>query len=333
MPMAKLRLFASLREIAGTSRLDIPAETVGEVIETATSKFGKDFARGLETARVWLNGEEASMDDHVGEDDEVVVLPPVSGGSQPMTMASTDLSAFLPLAVAIVAVLANLQEQPIWAAALVAIVAVWAVDMRSAFAARGRDFAPLAVITAAATATLAAHILGPTGYGISMALAVAVVLGWAVAFEPFRLVEVFAPTLLVGLLGALGAASLILTRSMFTPDPRAIDVFLVATIAGVGLGAVVGRLPAIPFLDRFTTTALGAVLAAVVAASLWDLDVVGYLLVGLGIAVTLVAGQGLSSMLRTGNVALTERPPGLLPSLDGVVLAAAVYFPLIRLVL
>ncbi len=331
--MAKLRLFASLREIAGTSRLDVPAETVGEVIETANSKFGKDFERGLETARVWLNGEEASMSDAVGDDDEVVVLPPVSGGSQPMTMTATDLTAFLPLAVALVAVLANLQGQPIWAAALVAIVAVWAVDMNSAFAARGRDFAPLAVITAAATSTLAAHILGPTGYGISMALAVAIVLGWAVAFEPFRLVEVFAPTLLVGLLAALGSASLILTRSMFTPDPQAMDVFLVATIAGVGLGAIVGRLPAIPFLDRFTTTAIGAVLAAVVAATLWDLDVVSYLLVGLGIAVALVAGQGLSSMLRTGNVTLTERPPGLLPSLDGVVLAAAIYFPLIRLVL
>lgn len=331
--MAKLRLFASLREIAGTSRLDVPAATVGEVIEIANSKFGADFERGLETARVWLNGEEASMGDSVSDDDEVVVLPPVSGGSQPVAMASTDLTGFLPLAVALVAVVANLQEQPIWAAALVAIVAVWAVDMNSAFAARGRDFAPLAVITAAATSTLAAHILGPTGYGISMALAVAIVLGWAVAFEPFRLVEVFAPTLLVGLLAALGSASLILTRSMFTPDPQAMDVFLVATIAGVGLGAAVGRLPAIPFLDRFTTTAIGSVLAAVVAASLWDLDVVGYLLVGLGIAVTLVAGQGLSSMLRTGNVTLTERPPGLLPSLDGVMLAAAIYFPLIRLVL
>jgi hypothetical protein len=38
-------------------------------------------------------------------------------------------------------------------------------------------------------------------------------------------------------------------------------------------------------------------------------------------------------MLRTGRVMLTERPPGLLPALDGVILAAALYFPLIRLVL
>lgn len=331
--MAQLRLFASLREIAGTSRLDVPAGTVGEVIEKACDKFGADFTKGMETARVWLNGDEAEMGDEVGDDDEVVVLPPVSGGSQPAALAPTDLAGLLPLGIALVAALANLQGQPLWAAALVAISAAWAVDMGSVFVARGRAFAPLAVVTATAASTLSAHILGPTGYGLSMAIAVAVVLGWAVAFRAYRQVEVFAPTLLVGLLGALGAASLILTRSSFTPDPQAIDVFLVATIAGVLIGALVSRLPALPFLDRFSTTAIGAVLAAVAAASLWDLDVVGYLLVGLGIAVALVAGQGLSSMLRTGGVMLTERPPGFLPALDGVVLAAAIYFPLIRLVL
>jgi molybdopterin synthase catalytic subunit/molybdopterin synthase sulfur carrier subunit len=331
--MATLRLFASLREIAGTSRLDVPAGTVGEVIETANEKFGDDFARGMETARVWLNGEEAALSDPVSDDDEVVILPPVSGGSQPTAVAASDLATFLPFVVAVVAVLANFQDQPIWAAALVAIMAVWALDLNGAFTTRGREFAPLAVITTSAASVLGAHILGGTGYGLSMALAVAVVLGWAVAFPRYRQVEVFAPTLLVGLLSALGSASLILTRSEFTPDPEAIDVFLVATVVGIVLGSLVSRMPALPFLDPFSTTAIGAVLASVAAASLWDLDVVGYLLVGLGVAVALVAGQGLSSMLRTGTVLLTERAPGYLPSVDGVVLAAAIYFPLIRLVL
>jgi sulfur-carrier protein len=331
--MAKLRLFASLREIAGTSRLDIPAASVGEVIETAIEKFGPDFARGMETARVWLNGEEARLSDPVGEHDEVVILPPVSGGSQPSAVAAADLAVFLPLVVAVFAVLANFQGQAIWAAALVAIVAGWALDLSGAFASRARAFAPLAVITASAASVLGAHILGDTGYGLSMAFAVAVVLGWAVAFPRYRQVEVFAPTLLVGLLAALGSASLILTRSEFSPDPEAIDVFLVASIVGVALGALVSRMPALPFLDRFSTTAIGAVVASVAAASLWELDVVGYLLVGLGVAVALVAGQGLSSMLRTGTVMLTERAPGYLPTVDGVMLAAAIYFPLIRLVL
>lgn len=332
-PMAKLRLFANLREIAGTSRLDVPAETVGEAVDFVNQKFGAEFKKGVSVSRIWVNGEEACPSDDIGEDDEVVILPPVSGGSQPATLAPADLAGFLPLGVGVVAVLANFGEQPMWAAALVAIAAIWALDMNSAFAARSRIFAPLAVVTAAAGSTLAAHILGPTGYGLAVAIAVAIVLGWAVSFPRYRHLEVFAPTFLVSLIASLGTASLILSRSSFTPDDQAVGVFLVATISGVGLGALVGSLPAMPFLDRFTTTAIGSVLAAMGAAVIWDLDVVGYLLVGLGISVALVAGQGLSSMIRTGRVALTERPPGFFPSLDGVVLSAAVYFPLIRLVL
>ena len=57
-------------------------------------------------------------------------------------------------------------------------------------------------------------------------------------------------------------------------------------------------------------------------------DVVGYLLIGVGIAVALVAGRGLSSMLRRGRVSLTEPSPGVMPSLDGVLLAAAILHPL-----
>lgn len=331
--MAKLRLFATLREIAGTSRLDVPADTVGQAIDLAVERFGPMFERGLATSRVWVNGEEAGLADPVTENDEVVILPPVSGGSQPASLAPADFAVFLPFTVALLAILANLADQEIWAAALVAGAGVWAVDMGSAFATRGRAFAPLAVVASATTSALSAHILGPTGYGLAVALAVAISLGWAVAFVPYRQVDVFSPTLLVSLLAALGSASMTLSRSSFTPDDRAVDVFLAATIVGVVLGAVVARLPAMPFLDRFTTTAMGAVLAAIASAALWDLDVVGYLLVGLGVSVALVAGQGLSSMLRTGGVSLTEPPPGFLASLDGVVLAAAIYFPLIRLVL
>lgn len=331
--MAKVRLFANLREIAGTSRVEIPAATVGEVLENASAKFGPDFEKGLETSRVWVNGEEAQPVDAVSDSDEVVVLPPVSGGSQPAAIAPTDLMGFLPLGIGVVAIVANLAEQPIWAAALVAIAAIWALDMNAAFEARGKVFAPLAVVAATTAATLTAHVLGPAGYGLSMAIAVAVVLGWAVAFAEYREVETFAPTFLVALLGSLGAASLILARSSFTPDERSVDVFLVAVVAALVLGAAVSRMPTIPFLDRFSTTAIGAVLASMAAASFWDLDVVGYLLVGLGIAVALVAGQGLSSMMRTGTVILTERPPGFLSAVDGAVLAAAIYFPLIRLVL
>ncbi len=332
--MAKLRLFANLRELAGTSRLDVPSETVGGVIEAASEKFGPDFRRGVETSRVWVNGEAASMDDSVTEDDEVVLIPPVSGGDQPATtFSAVDLMAFLPAAVAVAAILANTQGQDIWAAVLVLIVAIWALDIGSAFAARGREFAPLAVVVTAAGSAMAAHVAGGGGYALSLVIAVVVGLGWAVAFPQYRQVEVFSPTLMVALLAGLGTASLVLARSAQSPEANAVDVFLVSVIAAVSLSALLERINPIPLLDPFSVTALGAVLAAVGAALIWDLSVVSYLLVGLGVAVALLAGRGLSSMLRMGRVILTERPPGALVSLDGVVLAAAIYYPLLLLVL
>lgn len=332
--MAKLRLFANLREMAGTSRLDVPSETVGGVIEAASEKFGPDFRRGVESSRVWVNGQAASMEDSVTDRDEVVLIPPVSGGGQPATTFSVvDLMVFLPAAVALVAILANTQGQEIWAAVLVLITAVWAVDIGSAFAARGREFAVLAVVVTSAGSAMAAHVAGGGGYALALVVAVAVGLGWAVAFPQYRQVDVFSPTVMVSLLGGLGTASLVLARSSQSPEASAVDVFLVSVIAALVLSAVVERLNPIPLLDPFSVTALGAVLAAVAAAMIWDLSVVSYLLVGLGIAVALLAGRGLSSMLRTGRVALTERPPGALVYVDGVALAAAIYYPLLLLVL
>ena len=274
------------------------------------------------------------MDDSVTEHDEVVLIPPVSGGDQPATtFSAVDLMAFLPAAVAVAAVLANTQGQDIWAAVLVLVVAIWALDIGSAFAARGREFAPLAVVVTAAGSAMAAHVAGGGGYALSVVIAVVVGLGWAVAFPQYRQVEVFSPTLMVALLAGLGTASLVLARSANSPEANAVDVFLVSVIAAVGLSAILERINPIPLLDPFSVTALGAVLAAVGAALIWDLSVVSYLLVGLGVAVALLAGRGLSSMLRMGRVVLTERPPGALVSLDGVVLAAAIYYPLLLLVL
>lgn len=331
--MVKLRLFANLREIAGTARLEVDGETVADVIDIANERFGPDFERGVQTSRVWVNGEEAHPTDFVTETDEVVLLPPVSGGSQPAALSTVDLLGFLPLVVLVVAILANTQGQELWAATLVAIAAAWALDLSAAFTTRGRLFAPLAATTSAAAGALSAHVLGGAGYGLAVALAVAIALGWAVAVADYRQVDAYAPTLLVSLLSGLGTASLVLSRSSFTPDERAVDVFLVAVTAGVVLGALVARMPSLPFVDPNSTSAIAAVLGAVAAAAFWDLDVVGYLLVGLGVAIALVAGNGLSSMLRMGRVSLTDRPPGVLASLDGAVLAAALFYPLIRVIL
>jgi len=80
--MATLRLFAAAREAAGTGRDVIGGATVGEVLDAAVARYGASFADLLPTCKVWRNGDEAGRDDPCDDDDEVAVLPPVSGGAQ-----------------------------------------------------------------------------------------------------------------------------------------------------------------------------------------------------------------------------------------------------------
>lgn len=76
-----MRLFASAREAAGTARDTLPGATVAEVLASARAAYGPSFASVLETCKVWVNGEEADESTPVTDDDEVAVLPPVSGGA------------------------------------------------------------------------------------------------------------------------------------------------------------------------------------------------------------------------------------------------------------
>lgn len=79
--MPVLRLFAAAREAAGTGRAVVAGATVDEVLDQACARFGDRFEAVLRDSRVWLNGEPVVGREAVGEDDEVAVLPPVSGGA------------------------------------------------------------------------------------------------------------------------------------------------------------------------------------------------------------------------------------------------------------
>jgi molybdopterin converting factor small subunit len=59
----------------------IDGSTVREIIDGAVARYGAEFNALLPTCRVWVNGESADPDTSIGPDDEVAVLPPVSGGA------------------------------------------------------------------------------------------------------------------------------------------------------------------------------------------------------------------------------------------------------------
>ncbi len=50
------------------------------MLDAARARYGPDFAAILDTSRVWLNGNPTDADAPVATNDEVAILPPVSGG-------------------------------------------------------------------------------------------------------------------------------------------------------------------------------------------------------------------------------------------------------------
>ena len=79
--VARVRLFASAREAAGTGSDVIEGATVADVLRSAEGRYGARFADVLATCRVWVNGDDVEPDTSIGPDDELAVLPPVSGGA------------------------------------------------------------------------------------------------------------------------------------------------------------------------------------------------------------------------------------------------------------
>lgn len=77
-----LKLFATYREIVG--RKDLPMEvengsTIGDLVGTLLSEYPK-LEKHKEAMIYSVNREYASLDAKLSDDDEVGILPPISGG-------------------------------------------------------------------------------------------------------------------------------------------------------------------------------------------------------------------------------------------------------------
>jgi MoaD family protein len=90
--MVKLRLFAALREIAGSKEVEVEGDalSIKEALEQLAARFG-DRARGIlfnkqgavqASVLLLVNGEPASAgpETHVKSGDTVAVLLPTAGG-------------------------------------------------------------------------------------------------------------------------------------------------------------------------------------------------------------------------------------------------------------
>ncbi len=333
--MATVRLFANLREIVGSGRLEVDAGTVGEVLDALVAAHGAEFRDGLEQSRVWRNGDPAEPTMGVTASDEVAIIPPVSGGSGRLvdTRAATQgvpIPAVAAASAALVLAIANAFDSPAWfIAALVGVLAVWASDLvdQGRLTGTGLRALPLVLVVFLGTSAgwwFASRGSGAAGLGMAAILAVLITL-IAASFRPdTRTITSVSTTTMVSAVAGVAGAGLAAVR-LAEGGRTLIWLFLVMVVIGAAASGATRALRTIAVVDPLVAGALGTILGGLVAALVLDLQVVGFLLVSILVALAAIAGRALGALGRTGELYLAEDLPGYLPGLDGAVMAASIF--------
>lgn len=324
--MARLRLFANLREAAGTSVAEVDGSSVSEVLDAASNRYGPQFRAGLASAKVWVNGDQADPSTPVSEGDEVALLPPVSGGSTSMVRnpigLEVGLLAFLVLAVGVT----NWISLELFAAAVVLAACTWVLDAVEAswrweaIVSAGPGF------LAAAISAVGAYRFGAVGASVAVVIAVLVALGWGIVFPAVRPVHITATNVLLSVVTAAGVGALVVLR-LASEDAAASGLIVVA--AGALAVWAAGRVDGI---DPFLAGVVVATIASVVTGMVWFDSLVAPTAAGFAAGVGLVAGRAIGSIVREGEVAEVGPFAGSLGELDGVLVGVAIYWAVLALV-
>ncbi|MCJ7725005.1 MAG: MoaD/ThiS family protein [Acidimicrobiia bacterium] len=320
--MARLRLFANLREAAGVADVQMDGATVEELLSNASGRFGERFAAGLATAKVWVNGEQAAPATPVGDGDEVALIPPVSGGTtmvrSPLLM---EIGLFLILALGLVG--AQMASVQWFAVALVLAGGLWIYDLTDYAARRGQVLAAQPAMLGVLGGVLATYRWGVPGMAGATVGALIAALIWSVLSPRLRPIDVVAASMLVALISTLGMSSMLLLRLRNRDEALA---FLVVSVTAVTAAWLAGQREMSGF-DPVVVTLLIGIVMGVIAATVWaEDDILPMIVAALAASVALVAGRNVGSLLRAGGFFTVGTVPGSLHGFDAIVMAAGPFW-------
>ena len=322
--MARLRLFANLREIAGTSQAEFPGDTVADVLAAARATYGDGFANAMKIANVWVNGQPAAPEDPVGDADELALIPPVSGGA--LAARATDSSgAVLVLALFVALVISNLVSTTTFVFVVVGTALAWLWDTTDVVGLRRIAVNPVPLMIGATAAANGAYRWGATGFAGGMAVAIIVTLAWSVLDPSHRTTRTVSTAMALAVVGALATGGLTLTHLYSLPMVNA--SLAIAASAGFAAWGVQQSGGEVGGLDPNLGMVLGAVIAGLISGLAAEtLSITTMILAAAASAAGLIAGRAFGSLLRTGSVVHTARAPGLLTVFDGAALGVAAFW-------
>lgn len=332
-----VRLFAALRDAAGTSQIEVDEGTVPQIVARLSERFGEPFATRVTVASGLLDGQPVKLDgDIVARDgSELALLPPFSGGAAVDTLERRLAQVLLAGSLLVPALLALGVYNDRWAFGLVVVVVGVGslVDLHVAMGATGfRPVLPAALLLAVGPALLILFIPALADAWIGGLVALTVVLTFLLTLvSPRRhdTAAIMGSTLFAGLLIAFGAAALLLLYDAVA----AVQLTAVLALIGVTDAAVTlaGWRSPTPRLTRLVFPALVA--SALAAGTIWVstgmssswalLPVVGF---ALAAVVAALITRRLRDVLRPRTTTPPRHPALLIGTADAVLVGAPLAF-------
>ena len=296
--MARLRLFANLRESAGTSQTDFPGATVGDVVDAAARQYGDSFRAGLAAAKMWVNGDPAELTTPVAEHDEIALIPPVSGGAATMSRNQDVVGLLLPFALAAVILAGNYHGAEVFALGLVGVGLVWMWDLGEMLAARRIGVSLVPAMVALTVTVNGAYGWGRVGLVGGLIIGLIVTLAWSTFDAGQRTIDAVVISVTVAMVGSIGAGFLMIVRLNSQVE---VVGFVVVAVAAASTAAVMsGAGQQVAGMDPNLALLVGAVVGGLIAPGF--ADTASWRVLGLAAAVAggaMIAGRALGSLVRT----------------------------------
>jgi molybdopterin converting factor small subunit len=324
--MARLRLFANLREIADTAAVDIDGSTVGDVLDRATEMFGDDFGRALVAAQVWVDGTQATPETPVQDGAEIALIPPVSGGALAVRspiLAEIGMTGFL-IAALFAANAVSLQWLSV---ATVLVGGLWAFDVVGSGEGRGLSVGTAPGLFGVLGGVLATYRFGAPGMAAATVGVTLLVLMWGLINPYFRSIESIASGIAIGTTVTFGSASLVLLR--LRSEGEAFAFLFVAALAIV-VSWLSDRTD-MPVLDPLVAMIVASITAGAIAGAVWAPDLLNTVAASVAGALALVAGRNLGMLVRVGGFFVAGPVPGGLHYLDGLFMASGPFWLLLTI--
>lgn len=320
-----VRLFAALRDAAGTAEVQAAPGTVPAIVADLCDRFGEPFATRVRVASGMLDGQRVALDEpHDAPDGaELALLPPFSGGATATLRQQRVYRLLLAGSLLVPLLLLAGVFASRWAFGLVVVVVAVGslIDLHTTLGATSvRTLLPATLLMGAGPATLLLIAPDTGRLWAGGVLAVTVMLSFLLAFASPRRHESAAAvgsTLFAGLLVAVGAGTLVALYDQLDPVlfAGALAMIMLTDAAVVVAGRPLARQRT---RHRLVAAVAAALPSAIVVYAVSDVPPPPLALIGgfaLAAVIAALASARLRQVLRragTASEATVEAVPALL---------------------